>query len=228
MIHPERMRRHLSRRRYDRTARLFACACARRFWHLLGERSRQLVETAERFADGAARARELLNVIQASYRESGLVHMPGASAGRANRRERAGVRARLLAAEAARAAAGYTGYCAALRVLRPTVGAAKRDFRPPTLPGRAVREEEMVQAQLLRDVIGNPFHPMPETPFAVSADARALAAAIYQDRSFGDLSLLAGSLEAAGCTESELLGHLRGPGPHIRGCWALDLALGKD
>ncbi len=41
------------------------------------------------------------------------------------------------------------------------------------------------------------------------------------------LGVLADALEDAGCTDAELLGHLRGPGPHVRGCWALDLVLGK-
>jgi hypothetical protein len=33
---------------------------------------------------------------------------------------------------------------------------------------------------------------------------------------------------AAGCSDAEMLGHLRGPGPHIRGCWLLDSILGKE
>jgi hypothetical protein len=39
--------------------------------------------------------------------------------------------------------------------------------------------------------------------------------------------LLADALEDAGCTDAELLVHLRSPGPHVRGCWGLDLVLGK-
>ena len=42
------------------------------------------------------------------------------------------------------------------------------------------------------------------------------------------VAVLADALEEAGCTEDGLLGHLRGPGPHVRGCWALDLVLGKE
>jgi hypothetical protein len=42
------------------------------------------------------------------------------------------------------------------------------------------------------------------------------------------LSLFADALEDAGCTDAELLGHLRSPGPHVRGCWAVDLVLGKS
>ncbi len=41
------------------------------------------------------------------------------------------------------------------------------------------------------------------------------------------LAVLADALEDGGCADAELLGHLRGPGPHVRGCWAVDLILGK-
>jgi hypothetical protein len=41
------------------------------------------------------------------------------------------------------------------------------------------------------------------------------------------LAILADALEEAGCTDPSILGHLRSPGPHVRGCWALDLVLGK-
>ena len=44
---------------------------------------------------------------------------------------------------------------------------------------------------------------------------------------YGGLPVLADALEEAGCTDADLLGHLRGPGPHVRGCWAVDLLLGK-
>jgi hypothetical protein len=62
-----------------------------------------------------------------------------------------------------------------------------------------------------------------------------LAEAAYAERTLppgtldpARLALLADALEDAGCTDGELLGHLRGPGPHVRGCWALDLVLGKS
>ena len=47
-------------------------------------------------------------------------------------------------------------------------------------------------------------------------------------RRFEDLPVLADLLEEAGCTDAALLGHLRGPGPHVLGCWALDAAVGKS
>ncbi len=42
------------------------------------------------------------------------------------------------------------------------------------------------------------------------------------------LPVLADALEDAGCADAELLGHLRGPGPHVRGCWAVDMIPGKS
>ncbi len=44
---------------------------------------------------------------------------------------------------------------------------------------------------------------------------------------FDELPVLADALEEAGCTGAEILEHLRSPGRHARGCWALDLLLGK-
>src|SRR5262245_14482213 len=63
---------------------------------------------------------------------------------------------------------------------------------------------------------------------------RPLAAAAYEERARPSgaldpqrLSVLADGLEEAGCADATILGHLRGPGPHVRGCWALDLLLGQ-
>ena len=55
-----------------------------------------------------------------------------------------------------------------------------------------------------------------------------LAQAIYEERRFGDLPVLADALEEAGCTDADILSHCRGPGPHVRGCWVVDLLLGKQ
>ena len=50
----------------------------------------------------------------------------------------------------------------------------------------------------------------------------------YDDRAFHDMPILADALEDAGCTNADLLDHCRGPGPHVRGCWAVDLLVGKS
>ena len=91
--------------------------------------------------------------------------------------------------------------------------------------------EESVLAGLARDLLGNPFRQVPAVdPTWLKREAGAihmLATGIYEQRAFHRLSLLADALADAGCTDAELLGHLRGPGPHVRGCWALDLILGR-
>ena len=56
---------------------------------------------------------------------------------------------------------------------------------------------------------------------------QSIAAAIDQDRAFDRLPILADALEEAGCTNADVLLHCRQPGEHVRGCWVVDLVLGK-
>jgi hypothetical protein len=84
---------------------------------------------------------------------------------------------------------------------------------------------------VLRDIFGNPFHPISLDPgWTVWNNGliRKMAGDIYNERRFGDLPILADALEDAGCTEPNILSHCRGPGPHVRGCWVVDLLLGKQ
>jgi hypothetical protein len=80
----------------------------------------------------------------------------------------------------------------------------------------------------VREVFGNPWRP-PALAAGPSLQACALAIArrAYEEGDFLALPLLADALEDAGYADAHLLGHLRGPGPHVRGCWAVDLLLGK-
>jgi hypothetical protein len=85
------------------------------------------------------------------------------------------------------------------------------------------------QAELLRDLVRGPFRPLVvRAAWRTHAGGTVanLARVVADGRSFDALPVLADALEDAGCAEAELLGHLRGPGPHVRGCWALDAVLG--
>lgn len=85
-------------------------------------------------------------------------------------------------------------------------------------------------ADLIRDIFGNPFRPVTIDPGWLTwnhATVPAIARHVYDDRAFHDLPMLANALEDAGCTNGDLLAHCRGPGPHVRGCWAVELLLGK-
>ena len=83
------------------------------------------------------------------------------------------------------------------------------------------------QAGFVRDIFGNPFRPVAFDPEWRSEAAVALARGMYESRDFTPLPVLADALEGAGCDHPDILAHCRGPGPHARGCWVVDLVLGK-
>jgi hypothetical protein len=88
--------------------------------------------------------------------------------------------------------------------------------------------EERAQAVLVRCVLGNPFRPVAVNHQWRTADTVGLAAAIYQERAFDRLPLLADALMDAGCSDAQLLSHCRSEGRHARGCHVVDLVLGKE
>jgi hypothetical protein len=94
--------------------------------------------------------------------------------------------------------------------------------------GVDVTDRQPMARSLILCVLGNPFRPVSFCPDLRTSTAVSLAGAIYADRRFDRLPLLADALEDGGCSDPELLGHLRSPGPHVRGCWAVDLVLGKS
>jgi hypothetical protein len=90
------------------------------------------------------------------------------------------------------------------------------------------------RANILRDLYGSPFRPSTLESAWLTPTVTDLATVAYRERALPSgeldpfrLTILADALEEAGCTDPVILTHLRGPGPHVRGCWALDLALGK-
>lgn len=86
------------------------------------------------------------------------------------------------------------------------------------------------QVQLLREIVRGPFVPLvPPTDWIVWNDGTVprIAEAIYNEQAFDNLPILADALEEAGCTEADILNHCRQPAEHVRGCWVIDLLLGK-
>jgi hypothetical protein len=106
---------------------------------------------------------------------------------------------------------------------------------PDPAEQRRWTDQLRTMAQLLRDLFGNPFHPVRLATACRTSQVQALAQAAYEDRAMplghfdpARLAVLSDALEDAGCTDAEILAHLRSHGPHVRGCWALDLILGKS
>jgi hypothetical protein len=93
---------------------------------------------------------------------------------------------------------------------------------------RARRAEEATQASLLRDIFGNPFRRVVFDSAWRTSTAVAIAKGMYESRDFGAMPILADALQDAGCDNDDVLSHCRGPGPHVRGCWVVDLVLGKE
>ena len=88
--------------------------------------------------------------------------------------------------------------------------------------------QERIQA-ILRDIVGNPFRPVEFDSRWRSESAVALASAIYADRAFDRMPILADALEEAGCDHPDVLAYCRDPQQsHARGCWVVDLVLGKQ
>jgi hypothetical protein len=186
----------------ERKLRLYGCACTRQVWHLLADkRSRDAVAATERFAEGALSSAELEVAAQAAWRlvtsAETVVPPPGVA----------------------------------------TTMAWQIAYHTPNwrvFTGRAVRAlgTEATVAGLLRCIF-NPFGPSGAPPWH-AAEVPRLAHAAYEERSMpagtldpGRLAVLADALEEAGCNDAALLDHLHHPGPHVRGCWPVDLLTGR-
>lgn len=131
----------------------------------------------------------------------------------------------------------YADGLATYEDLHPAGGVAFLVKFIPILMGGHCKADHPEYAQLLRDVIVNPFRPVAIPPALLAwRDGLPvrLAQAAYEERHLpastldnGRLAVLADALEEAGCTSEEILGHLRGPEPHVQGCWVVDSILGR-
>ena len=83
------------------------------------------------------------------------------------------------------------------------------------------------QVVFLRDIFGNPFRTVVFSPDWRTDTAVTLAQQMYEARDFALVPILADALQDAGCDNSDVLDHCRGPSPHVRGCWVVDSVLGK-
>lgn len=215
----------------DRKLRLFACACCRVIWDQIQDgRSRQAVEVAERFADGIA-GEVALMYARAEAMEASAVNGINAS-----------VCLKLTQIE------DLPDVAWAVSVLAKNVTVFKNDgtgetYRPCS---------SLVQSAILRRIVGNPFRPVTFDPAYRTEQVLNLALAAYEERlpdgrlDPDRLAVLSDALEDAGCADEAILRHLRGEelapmahmphlgwwrplrGPHWRGCWAVDLLLGKE
>jgi hypothetical protein len=198
----------------DRKLRLLAVASGRRCtWHLKTKGNRRAIEVGEAFADGRATAEELASVLAEAESWVGDVAVPIALG----------------------AAMGVVTDACEEQGRR--AGEAAWDFGESRNAYWVA--ERKAQAALLRCVFPYPFRPSSSLAQAVLAwndgTVRRIAEGIYEERRMPDgtfdasrLAILADALLDAGCDHDDLIQHCRSDGPHVRGCWAVDLILGKS
>jgi hypothetical protein len=192
----------------DRKSRLLACACCRRIQSVLrGKRNRQILEANEDYADGVLSRAEMDELRGRWYVFDYPFPLRGTG--------------KYVLANATMTHGTHLN-CELNRADETAIRAAEASRRREA--------ERTIQAGLIREIFGNPFRPLTLCPGWRTPTVLALAGSLYENR-FADphaLPVLADALEDAGCDNAELLSHLRGPGPHVRGCWALDVLLGKS
>jgi hypothetical protein len=215
----------------ERKLRLLACACCRRIWHyMLDERSRTAVEVAERCADGKVSQKELRAAAARAFDAANDEPAYDSDA---------------LPEWAARDAIGvYDGNGAIITVTPSFSPLNAADNAMWAVSSRAIRarpevwnplirpaeasDERAAQVALFRDLFGNPFRRATLDPSWLTIKVRKLAQTIYDNRAFDRMPMLADALEQAGCANADILDHCRKPAEHVRGCWVVNLLLGKE
>ena len=204
-----------------RKLRLFTCACCRQALNPFAPRLvERALSAAEAYAD-----REI--TVETLDRVSDLVGAAIGPARAADVRDRTGYLSHLLDAVAAAcwasdemdgaSDAALATARAAADIPWPATGA-----RPPEFA-----DELANQTELLRDIFGNPFRSVEFRLEWFTSDVLLLARGVYADRAFDRMPILADALQDAGCDDDDILTHCREPREHARGCWVVDLLLGK-
>jgi hypothetical protein len=196
----------------ERKRRLFAVACCRRIWHRLKDkRSRTAVTVAERYADGLATDEDRKTALAESERAYMDAGEDDAAEGAASFAAHANEEPEIPGSDFAEQAASEAAFASSHH-----------------------QRSAAAQMALLRDIFGNPYRAAISVHPWVTPTAHLIAQAAYDLRKLpaghlepDRLAVLSDALEEAGCADAAILDHLRSPGPHVRGCWSLDLILGK-
>jgi hypothetical protein len=215
----------------DRKLRLIACGAVRRIWHLLFDpRSRDAVEVAEKLADGLITKDEWWDAVR--FAERVLIDLDGDEATNvlveeAERAVRhAATAAKFTLLEVASNAVNSTGEASV--AIGAFAGRNASDPNAHKLWMEAVRTAGVGEINLIRCIIGNPFHPITLSPSWLTSTVVSLANQMYDARDFSAMPILADALMDASFDNEEILTHCRSAGPHTRGCWVLDLLTGRE
>jgi hypothetical protein len=216
-IKPEQFLQPLRFTAGDRKLRLFACACCHRVWDRFNGDQRHIIILSERVAEGHLGRSELMTAL---YSRIDYADRRWAYAER-----RWAIEGGNPLVGAVVATTQFPAVEGAIEAAEAVASVVFRD-RGGSLPARD--SEKSAQAELLREIVGNPFRPCHFSPRWRTANTVDLARTIYEDRAFDRLPILADALMDAGCAEESILDHCRSPSLHVRGCWVVDLILGRS
>jgi hypothetical protein len=206
----------------DRKLRLFAVASCRRISRsLAGVKLLAAIDTAEQFADDVWAGADLRDAEEITDDI-------------AWERETALRQAAMLAVRTNTPVDGddptLVALAAAARAVGHTVASLVRASDAASEAAYSIREtsERTVQASFVRDIFGNPFRLMSVHSSWLTSTVTVLAQQMYDSRDFSAMPILADALQDASCDNEAILTHCRGSGPHVRGCWAIDLLIGRE
>jgi hypothetical protein len=218
----------------DNKSRVFAAACYRRVWHRLEYGDlREAVEFAEQYADGLATPEDLRGNAWGRAKQSALIVLwNAAEAAFVSAEYCATVAARSLAADGQEIDRAWE-HTFREAWARGCVSIEARMLADAQAPAnwlaerrRSMRQEERGQTDLLRDIFGNPFHPVSIDPRWLTTNVIDLVCVIYEERAFERLPILADALMDAGCDNDDIIKHCREQRRvHVRGCCVIDLLL---
>jgi hypothetical protein len=218
-IDPEPLLHFLVGRFSERKLLLLKIACCHRISHLLPDRrSKNALVAAEQHAEGHVGQQDMLAAARGARQALEKLRRTIARTSTSS----------IFASDAAANLLSHPPSGTVAFVARAAANAVSVTLFPGEIHDETRRTvEKIAQVALFRDIAGNPFRPMIIAPARLSSSVVRIARSIYDDRRFENMPILADALEDAGCHDTDILNHCRQPGEHVRGCWVVDLLLGK-
>jgi hypothetical protein len=226
----------------ERKSLLFACSCCRLAWHLMPDHCHRLVETVEQYADHHIAGNALIAAFDGYYSSHFVLPESLGSAQAAESVAHLGWKWRWRGVN-------QDFWYTASRVARSAAEALAK-----SIPWDEARHSEVLLLQDIygeetapvssgRSIVRRGWHAAVKALFGIkqadggktvfdpnwrTSTVVAIARGMYESRDFATMPILSDALQDAGCENEDILNHCRSDSPHVRGCWVVDLILGKQ
>jgi hypothetical protein len=223
-----------------RKLRLIGCGFCRLIWDdLLDEKCREVICQSEYYADGLISIQELRRIWDEIATGSDDEYLRyqyrlAMDAGEAeflpfccNQIAKVRDSVQRLLSECSSLRRRVVSRVAKRKANRPS-GRTRDQLVTPIADRLASGDANKIGGRIIHDLFGNPFRHVTLDPSWLTSTVLALSQQMYESRDFSPMPIIADALQDARCDNDDILAHCRGPGPHSRGCWAVDLVLGKS